>query len=706
VSKLVPLHHPDSCWDLRQLLLQGKKEDEDDGGESSSWLSASYVVYLVRPVPAWTRVIAAHVEQHARLTHAWPTSLAAASSTPAPNTLSYLVSSSEAPAGSTRFGIIFTPQSSVVCDRILEEEGVKGMVGVYEYGLDLLPYGDVLSMERDESFMSLFVENDTSLLFYIARSLLQLQRTYGAITNIKGRGVHAQAVANLFLKFTQEEAKSKSKRDLNEHRDDNSGEDNDDEDSSSDSEDSKKKKRRGRAGRSKKKASRNRSRSKGKEANNEAGKIDTLIILDRSLDLITPLVTPFTYEALLAEVLGINYGSTQADAGAVVSALSSSHKSNASSTRYDRREHDQRKWMSQTRAEEGARQGPGGGEGAGDTVRVSLYGGSGKLFDELRDVNLTLLQQKLEGKARRLTPKYLKLKGTLVQNEKEGSLLSEKELNRLLPKFAVLQSNYQALQIHTNLTDKVIRATQRPTFLACLRFEQRLIATGDVGRDPLLDQAIQAGEKIHVVLRLLSLYSTVNGGLQPPAYNRYRAMVLDRYGMQHTSTLHNLETAGLLTPPGGRPTYPKLRELLRLIVPEAQNGEASDIAYTCSGYAPLSIRLVEAAADDGWQNEELRRLRNVLGPVFEYTLNEAGELVNDDDDSQTKSKRRGTRSRSRESHKSSRNEPKVALVFIIGGMTYSEAAALRLLSSQGRTEYLAGTTNLISGDSFLHPFLE
>jgi len=138
VSKLVPLHHPDSCWDLRQLLLQGKKEDEDDGGESSSWLSASYVVYLVRPVPAWTRVIAAHVEQHARLTHAWPTSLAAASSTPAPNTLSYLVSSSEgalpppphddlvgsllkmmadlakAPAGSTRFGIIFTPQSSVV----------------------------------------------------------------------------------------------------------------------------------------------------------------------------------------------------------------------------------------------------------------------------------------------------------------------------------------------------------------------------------------------------------------------------------------------------------------------------------------------------------------------------------------------------------------------------------------------------------------
>ena len=73
--------------------------------------------------------------------------------------------------------------------------------------------------------------------------------------------------------------------------------------------------------------------------------------------------------------------------------------------------------------------------------------------------------------------------------------------------------------------------------------------------------------------------------------------------------------------------YPKLRELLRLIVPEAQSGKATDIAYTHSGYAPLSVRLVEAAANDGWQGGELKRLHNVLGPVFEYAVNDDGEIV-------------------------------------------------------------------------------
>jgi len=102
-----------------------------------------------------------------------------------------------------------------VCDRVLEEEGVKGMVGIYEYGLHLLPYGDVLSMEDEDSFKNIFVvrhtrlvgthartafivfpphltrkqENDTSSLYFIVRSLMQLQRTYGTITNIKGKAV-------------------------------------------------------------------------------------------------------------------------------------------------------------------------------------------------------------------------------------------------------------------------------------------------------------------------------------------------------------------------------------------------------------------------------------------------------------------------------------------------------------------------------------
>lgn len=68
------------------------------------------------------------------------------------------------------------------------------------------------------------------------------------------------------------------------------------------------------------------------------------------------------------------------------------------------------------------------------------------------------------------------------------------------------------------------------------------------------------------------------------------------------------------------------------------------------------------------------------------------------------------------------------MVFIIGGMTYAEAAALRMLSSRGTslllgkllsshsyirvhvhlgtTQYVIGTTKLYHGDAFLDPLVE
>jgi hypothetical protein len=64
------------------------------------------------------------------------------------------------------------------------------------------------------------------------------------------------------------------------------------------------------------------------------------------------------------------------------------------------------------------------------------------------------------------------------------------------------------------------------------------VATGDVARNPLLEQAVRAGEQLGKVLRLLCLSSVVGGGLPRPAYDRYRAMILDvRRSSRTTRTL-------------------------------------------------------------------------------------------------------------------------------------------------------------------------
>jgi Sec1 family len=42
--------------------------------------------------------------------------------------------------------------------------------------------------------------------------------------------------------------------------------------------------------------------------------IDTLVLLDRSVDTVTPLVTPLTYEGLINELIGITNGYVKLDA--------------------------------------------------------------------------------------------------------------------------------------------------------------------------------------------------------------------------------------------------------------------------------------------------------------------------------------------------------------------------------------------------------
>lgn len=60
-------------------------------------VDSPYVVYLVRPVPTWMRIIASHVQEHSRKTRTWPITASARSSEAAFTTLSYLT-----PAGSSQ----------------------------------------------------------------------------------------------------------------------------------------------------------------------------------------------------------------------------------------------------------------------------------------------------------------------------------------------------------------------------------------------------------------------------------------------------------------------------------------------------------------------------------------------------------------------------------------------------------------------------
>ena len=69
----------------------------------------------------------------------------------------------------------------------------------------------------------------------------------------------------------------------------------------------------------------------------------------------------------------------------------------------------------------------------------------------------------------------------------------------------------------------------------------------------------------------------------------------EAYGYEHLVTFDFLERAGLLLGKASstKSNYSSIRKALKLIVDEIDEQKPDDIAYVYSGYAPLSIRLVQ-----------------------------------------------------------------------------------------------------------------
>ena len=131
------------------------------------------------------------------------------------------------------------------------------------------------------------------------------------------------------------------------------------------------------------------------------------------------------------------------------------------------------------------------------------------------------------------------------------------------------------------------------------------------------------GEQLEAVLRLLALMSATGGGVPKKHFDALRREILHTYGHQHIRTLTAMQDAGdscavdvcgctscktfccmangldctgpglLRTQESSRGSFSAVKKALRLLVDDVDDRMPKDIAYTFSGYAPLSIRLVE-----------------------------------------------------------------------------------------------------------------
>lgn len=485
------------------------------------------------------------------------------------------------------FAVFFVPRRTMLCERELATNGVFGDVRLGEFKLDLIPFErDLVSLETPLSFRLPFVDGDPTCMHHVARSLMKLQSMFGLIPRVCGRGVNASRVFGLMRRMRAE-----------------------------------------------------------MPAEHFAGlvpEISRLVLIDRTVDMVTPLLRQRTYEGLLDEVVGIRNGVVEVP---------------------------------------------------GEERRLALNS-SDTVFADVRDLHFRALGPLLHRKASEIKATY--------SGKDQAKTVSE--MAAFMKDFKSAHQEHNFLQQHIALAEKLAETTKTPAYARRLEVEQWIVAGEESGEcDRYVEAAIDRRDPLPEVLRLLCLQSQTSGGIKAKRFDALRHAVVQSYGYEHTFTLAKLERLGLLVsqqqqqhmPPGvslAKGAWSSLRKALRLVRPPEQ--ARGTYAATYDGYAPLAVRLVEAAQEaGGWS-----KLEDVLAllPGLE-TLDFKQELPASVEERARIAERDGSRSK----------KP-LTLVYFLGGVTHAEVSAFRYLSELENhgTDYIVATTELVNGRSLMEQCVE
>ncbi|CAG8971450.1 hypothetical protein HYALB_00002033 [Hymenoscyphus albidus] len=548
------------------------------------------------------------------------------------------------------FSIFWVPRRTLVSEKILEDAGVLGDTSVAEFPLYFMPLEkDLLSLGLEDSFADLYLRKDPTPIFIMARALMLIQQKHGLFPRVTGKGDNGKKLADLLARMRQELT---------------AGED---------------------------------STESTKLGLTPSNNMESLIVIDREVDFATPLLTQLTYEGLIDEVVGISNNRAMVDTSIVGAA---------------------------TQAPVGTSRGSVSSASTQEKKRQIELDSSDKLYPQLRDTNFAIVGPLLNKVARRLKDNY-----DQFSNRQTNQTVAE--MRGFVDNYPSYQAEQKSLKVHTGLAEEIMKHTRTDQFTSLLEIQQNLAAGADPAsqHDPI-EELIAREAPLTEVLRVLCLESCISGGIKPRELATFKRNILQAYGYQHILTLDALEKLQLLlsrTSPmatmipisstvattATKTNYTYLRKALRLIVDEVNEQDPNDIAYVYSGYAPLSIRLVQCilqkqyltsitrgggansgAAGTGGASQGWRGFEEVIKHVRGQTFDE----VQKGEDKAVKARALLTGS----------GEKKTVFVVFLGGITFTEIAALRFIAKkeEARKQIIICTTSIVSGPRIMDVAIE
>ena len=349
-------------------------------------------------------------------------------------------------------------------------------------------------------------------------------------------------------------------------------------------------------------------------------------IFDRESDMITPLCSTFVYEGLLDEFFGISLNSMKVHIDILGKKPNDKIKS--------------------------------------DEIRLDLSKND-KFYTRIKDYNYNKIKFFLNNK--------LKEHNKLLEESKvKSTSLSQIQENIL--KIKLLKEERPSLVNQINLIDYITKLKKLPKEQLFLFYEQTLLLgeSSSTIFESIEDEITQKGD-LYKIIRILCIYSLINGGIKNKIFDQLRRDILNIYGFQEIFFLNNLEKMKMLKSyDSSNLFYYDINKRLKLIDDSVDLNNPNDAAYSFSGYCPILIRLIEKAISKGWNS--IKDVLKKLSTDFEYPNDEL-EILNNIDN----------------------KEKKYILLVFIGGITYGELASIRYLNNKlNDKKFIVLTTGMIN----------
>ncbi|XP_077989380.1 vacuolar protein sorting-associated protein 33B-like [Glandiceps talaboti] len=392
--------------------------------------------------------------------------------------------------------------------------------------------------------------------------------------------------------------------------------------------------------------------------------IGHLVLLDRDVDYVTALASPVTYEGLLDEIFGIKSGFCEFD-GEIT--------------------------------------------GANKPTRL-LLNYEDDIFEDIRNKHFSHVFSHLSTKAKQLQAGY----------DKRHHLDSINAMKTFVANdLKDLKQQHKSLAIHIGASEMIMKKKIAMDFEKQMKTEHNLLEGVDLKEsysyieELICRQSFQylAGMNaalLNIPLKLLCLLSLTQSGLPPKDYKFFKTLFLQSHGYEHLINFHKLKKLGLYTEQQSaaesstivdkmaslqkKSNFKIVSKKLALIpkIDDYDVRDPKDMGYVFSGaYIPLSCRLVEEVLfRSGWLG--LEDVTKVL-PGSNFAQIKAKSM-----------KGKGGSS-------SSVPQPaslKTVLVYFLGGCTFAEIAALRLLGRIKGYRFVIATTAIINGNGLIESIVD